>query len=122
MDKNNEFIFSLSGHRASSCYIVFSHPSNSMDQIFTMPLSNQHSFRPTFRLGKTGTGPIPCSGNIQFKTFCDYPILTFYALRELCIFSRYMLSYFIFCSCSAAHPNIIGTPEGRANAACCCCQ
>uniref|UniRef100_A0A671LWF3 Uncharacterized LOC107657617 n=1 Tax=Sinocyclocheilus anshuiensis TaxID=1608454 RepID=A0A671LWF3_9TELE len=36
-------------------------PSSSMDQISAMFLSNEHSFRPTFRLGNTGTGPIPCS-------------------------------------------------------------
>lgn len=37
-------------------------PSSSMGHISTMPqMSKEHSFRPTFRLGKMGTGPIPCS-------------------------------------------------------------
>lgn len=40
-------------------------PSSSMGHISATPqMSNEHSFRPTFRLGKTGTGPIPCSGKI----------------------------------------------------------
>ncbi|KAE8599674.1 hypothetical protein XENTR_v10017278 [Xenopus tropicalis] len=36
-------------------------PSSSMGQISATPLPDEHFFRPTFRLGKTGTGPIPCS-------------------------------------------------------------
>ncbi|KAE8630746.1 hypothetical protein XENTR_v10000941 [Xenopus tropicalis] len=37
-----------------------------MGQISATPLLDEHFFRPTFRLGKTGTGPIPCSGKIFF--------------------------------------------------------
>ncbi|KAJ8014880.1 hypothetical protein DPEC_G00020370 [Dallia pectoralis] len=36
--------------------------SSSMGHISATPqMSNKHCFRPTFKLGKTGTGPIPCS-------------------------------------------------------------
>ncbi|XP_048864724.1 uncharacterized protein LOC125739063 isoform X3 [Brienomyrus brachyistius] len=39
-------------------------PSSSMSQVSATPISEEHqdhSFNPRFRLGRTGTGPIPCS-------------------------------------------------------------
>ncbi|KAE8594738.1 hypothetical protein XENTR_v10019776 [Xenopus tropicalis] len=48
-------------------------PSSSMGQISATPLPDEHFFRPTFRLGKTGTGPIPCSAaQLHILTLLDY--------------------------------------------------
>ncbi|KAA0718639.1 hypothetical protein E1301_Tti021541 [Triplophysa tibetana] len=40
-------------------------PSRSMGQISATPRAVEHSFRPRFRLGKTGAGSIPCSAALQ---------------------------------------------------------